>query len=120
MTDDPMEWTIRDPLEETVPDPIERRRRLSTGRRRAIEAVALAVIGPGFLVGQWIDDAHQARGFPPAHERVTVIGRGGNGTLGHVRLRLLGRDPALRPACDCSAGTRRCGRPARCRPERRR
>jgi hypothetical protein len=92
MTYDPLEWTVRDPLEDTVPDPVERRRRLSGGRRRAIEAVALAVVGTGYLTAQWIDDSHQARAYPPARERVTVVGRGGSGTIGHVRLRLLGRD----------------------------
>jgi hypothetical protein len=105
MTHDPMEWTVRDPLEETVPDPIERRRRLSTGRRRAIEAVALVVIGSGLLVGQWIDDAHQARGFPPVREHVTVVPRGGDGTLGQVRLRLRGRDSKLQPTGSVPSGS---------------
>lgn len=96
MTYDPLEWTVRDPLEETVPDPIERRPRLSDGRRRAIEVAALVLLVPGFLTAQWIDDAHQARGLRapgnPGTEHLTVISRGGTGTLGRVRVRLLGRD----------------------------
>jgi hypothetical protein len=96
MTYDPLEWTVRDPLEDTVPDPVERRPRLSDGRRRAIEAAALALLVPGLLVAQWIDDSHQARHFraqgAPGPEKVTVVSRGGTGTLGRVRLRLLGRD----------------------------
>lgn len=97
MTHDPLEWTVRDALEDTVPDPIERRPRLSDGRRRAIEVAALAVLIPGLLTARWIDDSHQARHFqspgkPAGGERVTVITRGGTGTLGHVRVRLLGRD----------------------------
>jgi hypothetical protein len=96
MTYDPLEWTVRDPLEETVPDPVERRRRLSDGKRRAVEAVALVLLMPAFLTVQWIDDAHQARNFPSQDkkgpEKVTVVRRGGTGVLGRVRLRLLGRD----------------------------
>jgi len=91
MTYDPMEWTIRDPLEETVPDPIERGRRLGAGTRRAIEATALSLLVPGFLTVQWIDNDHQSRIWQ-TNERVTVVARGGTGTLGRVRLRLLGRD----------------------------
>src|SRR4051812_32023168 len=96
MTYDPLEWTVRDPLEETVPDPVERRRRLSDGRRRAVEAVVLVLLVPAFLTAQWIDNAHQARNFPAqskkVQEKVTVVRRGGTGVLGRVRLRLLGRD----------------------------
>lgn len=91
MTYDPMEWTIRDPLEETVPDPVERRRRLSNGTRRAIEVAGVILLVPGFLTVQWIDTDHQSRGYQ-TRERVTVVRRGGTGTLGRVRLRLLGRD----------------------------
>jgi len=91
MTYDPMEWTIRDPLEETVPDPIARKRRMSDGKRRAVEATALVVLLPGFLVAQWVDNQQQGRRYQ-THEQVTVVRRGGTGTLPHLRLRLLGRD----------------------------
>jgi hypothetical protein len=91
MTYDPMEWTVRDPLEDTVPDPIERGRRLSDGKRRAVELTALVVLVPGLLATQWIDNQHQGRQYQ-TRERVTVVPRGGTGTLGHLRLRLLGRD----------------------------
>ena len=91
MTYDPLEWTVRDPLEETVPDPMPRRRRLSDGTRRAIEVAALLLLIPALLATEWIDDDHQARQWK-THERVTVVRRGGTGTVGHVRLRLLGRD----------------------------
>jgi hypothetical protein len=91
MTYDPMEWTMRDPLEETVPDPIERRRRPSSGSRRAIEVAAVVLLVPGFLTVQWIDTDHQSRGSEP-EERVTVVRRGATATLDRVRLRLLGRD----------------------------
>jgi hypothetical protein len=95
MTYDPLEWTVRDPLEDTVPDPIERRR-LRPGRRRAIELVALLVLAPGLLVTEWVDNAHQSRGYQP-HDHVTVVRRGATGTLGHVQLRLLGRDATGSP-----------------------
>ena len=91
MTYDPLEWTVRDPLEDTVPDPVPRRKRLSDGRRRAIEVAALLLLIPALLATEWIDDDHQARNWQ-THERVTVVRRGGIATLGHVRLRLLGRD----------------------------
>jgi hypothetical protein len=93
MSYDPMEWTVRDPLEETVPDPVERPRRLRGRRRRAVEATALVLLVPGFLTVQWIDDVHQSRPWQ-TRERVTVVARGGTGTLGRVRLRMLGRDAA--------------------------
>lgn len=95
MTYDPFEWTVRDPLEETVPDPVERRS-VRSGRRRAIEAVALLVLVPGLLVTQWVDNAHQSRAYQ-THERVTVVRRGATGTLGRVQLRLLGRDATGSP-----------------------
>ncbi len=91
MNGDPLEWTVRDPLEETVPDPVERRRRLSPGRRRAVEAVALAVLAPGLLATQWVDNEHQSRSYQ-TREQVTVVARGGTGTIERVQLRLLGRD----------------------------
>jgi hypothetical protein len=91
MTYDPLEWTVRDPLEETVPDPIPRRKRLSAGRRRAIEVAALLLLVPGLLATEWVDAEHQSRQWQ-THEHVTVVRRGGTATLGHVRLRLLGRD----------------------------
>jgi hypothetical protein len=91
MTYDPLEWTVRDPLEETVPDPVPRRRRLSDGRRRAVEVTALLLLAPGLLAAQWIDNVHQTRQWQ-THERVTVVRRGGTGTLGRIQLRLLGRD----------------------------
>jgi hypothetical protein len=96
---DPHEMTVRDPLEETVPDPVRRRSRLSGGRRRAVELVALLVVLPGLLAVYWMDDRKQAAQWDP-QERVTVVARGGTGTLGHVRLRVLGRD-----ATASSAGT---------------
>ena len=96
MTYDPLEWTVRDPLEETVPDPVPGRKRLSAGRRRAVEVAALAVLVPGFLTAQWIDDDHQSRSWQ-TNERVTVVRRGGAGILGHVRLSMLGRDVTGRP-----------------------
>lgn len=99
MTYDPYEWTIRDPLEETVPDPIPRRKRLSGGRRRAIEVAALVLLIPGLIAAEWIDNDHQARQWQ-THERVTVVRRGATGTLGHVRLRLLGRDTTGKPASE--------------------
>ncbi len=88
---DPHEMTVRDPLEETVPDPVRRRSRLSDGRRRAVELVALLVVLPGLLAVYWVDDRKQAAQWDP-QERVTVVAHGGTGTLGHVRLRVLGRD----------------------------
>jgi hypothetical protein len=91
MTYDPMEWTVRDPLEETVPDPVPRRRRLSGGRRRAVEVTALVLLIPGLLAAQWVDERKQSRQWQ-VNERVTVVRRGGTGTLGHIQLRLLGRD----------------------------
>jgi hypothetical protein len=99
MTYDPLEWTVRDPLEETVPDPIPRRKRLSDGRRRALEVGALVLVVPGFLTAEWIDNDHQARQWQ-THERVTVVRQGGTGTLGHVRLRLLGRDTTGKPSSE--------------------
>jgi hypothetical protein len=96
MSIDPYEWTIRDPLEETVPDPVVRRRRLSDGRRRAVEASALILLVPGLLVTQWIDDHHQAQNLQP-HETVAVVRRGAIGSLGHLQLRLLGRDAKSPP-----------------------
>lgn len=91
MSHDPLEWTIRDPLEETSPDPIPRRRRLSDGWRHAIEVVALILLVPGLLAAEWVDGSKQSRQWQ-TKERVTVVRRGGTGTVGHVRLRLLGRD----------------------------
>jgi hypothetical protein len=99
MTYDPLEWTIRDPLEETVPDPVERRRRLSDGKRRAIELVALLLLVPALLAAQWVDNRHQSRGYQ-TRERVTVVPRGGTGTIGHIQLRLLGRDTTGSPKSD--------------------
>jgi len=96
MTYDPLEWTTRDPLEETVPDPVERRRRLSDGKRRAIELVALVLLVPGLLAAQWVDNREQSRGYQ-TRERVTVVPRGGTGTIGGVQLRLLGRDATGSP-----------------------
>jgi hypothetical protein len=91
MTIDPYEWTVRDPLEETVPDAVVRRKRLSDGWRRALEASALIVLAPGLLIAQWLDRGHDNdKAQPP--EQVTVVPRGGTGTLGHLRIRLLGRD----------------------------
>ena len=88
---DPLESTRRDPLQDTVPDLFAREPRLSRGQRRALEACALLVLVPGLLGVWWVDDEHQAAGWKrPDH--VTVVPRGGTGTLGHVRLRLLGRD----------------------------
>jgi hypothetical protein len=91
MSYDPLEWTTRDPLEETSPDPVPRRRRLSDGRRYAIEMIALVLLVPGLLATEWADGAKQSRQWQ-TNERVTVVRRGGTGTVGHVRLRLLGRD----------------------------
>ncbi|MDN3359940.1 hypothetical protein [Actinomadura sp. DC4] len=99
MSHDPMEWTVRDPLEETVPDPVVRRRRMSDGRRRAIELIAVVVLVPSLLAAEWVDNRHQSRGYQ-THERVTVVPRGGTGTLGHIRLRLLGRDATGSPKSD--------------------
>jgi hypothetical protein len=99
MTYDPLEWTTRDPLEETVPDPVERRRRLSDGTRRAIEMVALVLLVPALLAAQWVDNRHQSRGYQ-TRERVTVVHRGGTGTIGHIQLRLLGRDTTGSPKSD--------------------
>ncbi|GAB2853913.1 hypothetical protein GCM10027176_65760 [Actinoallomurus bryophytorum] len=91
MSYDPLEWTTRDPLEETSPDPIPRRRRLNDGWRHAIEVVALILLVPGLLAAEWVDGSKQSRQWQ-TKERVTVVRRGGTGTLGHVKLRLLGRD----------------------------
>jgi hypothetical protein len=91
MTIDPYEWTVRDPLEETVPDPIVRRPRLSDGWRRAVEVSALLVLVPGLLIAQWLDRGHDNNKSNPP-DQVTVVPRGGTGTLGHLRLRLIGRD----------------------------
>jgi hypothetical protein len=99
MTHDPMEWTVRDPLEETVPDPVGRRRRLSDGRRRAVELVAVLVLVPALLAAEWVDNRHQSRGYQ-TRERVTVVRRGGTGTIGHLQLRLLGRDTTGSPKSD--------------------
>jgi hypothetical protein len=88
---DPYEATVRDPLEDTVPDPIMRSSRLSPARRRALEAIALIVLVPGLFAVRWLDDTQQAQQWQ-VPEHVTVVPRGGTGTLGHVRLRLLGRD----------------------------
>jgi hypothetical protein len=95
MTHDPYEWTVRDPLEETVPDPVDRGRR-RTGRRRAIELVALLVLAPALVATQWVDNRHQSRPYQ-TRERVTVVPRGGAGTLNGVQLRLLGRDATGAP-----------------------
>ena len=91
---DPYETTARDPLEETVPDPIERKKRLSPGLRRAVEACALLVMLPGLLVARWIDDSDQALQWQP-REHVTVVRRGGTGTLGHTQWRFIGRDATV-------------------------
>lgn len=100
-----MEWTIRDPLEETVPDPIERRRRLGNGSRRVIEVAAVILLVPGFLAVEWIDMDHQSVGYQ-TKESVTVVRRGGTGTLGRVRLRLLGRDATgVSKSTDAPAGS---------------
>jgi hypothetical protein len=97
MSYDPMEWTVRDPLEETVPDPVERRRRrLSDGKRRTIELVALLLLVPALLATQWVDNRNQSRGYQ-TRERLTVVPRGGTGTIGHIQLRLLGRDTTGSP-----------------------
>jgi hypothetical protein len=96
MTYDAYEWTTRDPLEDTVPDPIRREPRLSTGQRRALEASVVLVLAPALLATEWLDDAHHSKASQ-TNERVTVVHRGGTGTLAHVRLRLLGRD-ATAPA----------------------
>jgi hypothetical protein len=84
--------TARDPLEDTVPDPVGRTPRVG---RRALEAVALLLLAPGLLAIRWIDDEHQAAQRQAA-EHVTVVRRGGTGTLGHTRWRLLGRDSTAR------------------------
>lgn len=99
MTYDPLEWTVRDTLEDTTPDPIGRRRRLSEGKRRVIEAVALLLLVLGLLTAQRIDDEHQSRAYQ-TRERVTVVPRGGTGTIGHIQLRLLGRDTTGSPKSD--------------------
>ncbi|MFB9835684.1 hypothetical protein [Actinoallomurus acaciae] len=104
MSHDPMEWTIRDPLEETVPDPIERRRRPGNGSRRAIEVAAVILLVPGFLAVKWIDTEHQSVGYQ-TNESVTVVRRGGTGTLGRVRLRLLGRDATDSKSTGAPAGS---------------
>src|SRR5256885_6576136 len=92
------ETTTPDPLESTAPDPV--RRRMPAGRRRAIEAWALAVLVPAVLVTYWIDGRHLGRGFDPP-ERVTVVPRGAAATIGHTRWRMLGRvakgDPLSTP-----------------------
>jgi hypothetical protein len=90
MTLDPYEVTARDPLENTVPDPIERRRRLTRGQRRAVEAGALLVLLIGLSVVRWIDDADQVKRLD-APEHVTVVPRGGAGALGRVEYRMAGR-----------------------------
>jgi hypothetical protein len=95
MTYDPLEWTVRDPLEDTVPDPVERGR-TSLARRRAVEVAALLLLAPGLLTAQWIDNRHQSRPYQ-TREQVTVVRRGGTGTLGHIQLRLLGRDTTGAP-----------------------
>ena len=100
MSYDPLEWTVRDPLEETVPDPVEPGRRRS-GRRRAVELVALLVLAPALVATQWVDNRHQSRPYQ-TRERVTVVRRGGTGTLNGVQLRLLGRDTTGAPR---SSGT---------------
>jgi hypothetical protein len=107
MSHDPLEWTIRDPLEETSPDPVPRRRRLSDGRRYAIEVIALVLLVPGLLAAEWADGAKQSRQWQ-TNERVTVVRRGGTGTVGHVRLRLLGRDTtgALKSSTTPAGGVR--------------
>jgi hypothetical protein len=100
MSHDPLEWTVRDPLEETVPDPVERRRRrLGDGTRRTIELVALLVLVPALLAAQWVDNRHQSRGYQ-TRERVTVVPRGGTGTIARIQLRLLGRDTTGSPKSD--------------------
>lgn len=99
---DPHETTVRDPLEETAPDPVRRRSRLSGGRRRAVEVVALLVLLPALLAVRWVDDQKQARQWEPP-EDVTVVPHGGAGMLGHVRLRVLGRD-ASAPTTGTTAG----------------
>ncbi len=86
---DPLEMTRRDPLEETVPDPPLPR--IGAGRRRAMEAAALAVLAPALLAVGWVDHRHQAAAYEP-REAVTLVARGMSGTLGHVQLRLAGRD----------------------------
>jgi hypothetical protein len=91
MTIDPYEWTVRDPLEETVPDPVVRPQRLSDGWRRTLEASALLVLVPGLLIAQWLDRGHNNDISKPP-DQVTVVPRGGTGTLGHLRMRMFGRD----------------------------
>jgi hypothetical protein len=95
MTYDPLEWTVRDPLEDTTPDPVERGRG-SLGRRRAVEVAALLLLAPGLLTAQWIDNRHQSRPYQ-TREQVTIVRRGGTGTLTHIRLRMLGRDTTGAP-----------------------
>jgi hypothetical protein len=95
MTYDPLEWTVRDPLEDTTPDPVERGR-ASLARRRAVEVAALLLLAPGLLTVQWIDNRHQSRPYQ-TREQVTVVRRGGTGTVAHIQLRLLGRDTTGTP-----------------------
>jgi hypothetical protein len=94
---DPYEMITRDPLEETAPDPVDRTPRISRARRRAIEVCALIVLAPALLAVGWVDDKHQASHYEP-QEHVTVVPHGGTGTLGHLQLKVAGRD--------ATAGTR--------------
>ncbi len=54
-----------------------------------MEAVALAVLLPGLVTVQWLDDAHQVGG----QDTTTTVPWGATATLGHTQWRLLGRVP---------------------------
>lgn len=82
-----------DPLETTVPDPVVRRRpRLSTGRRRTLEAGALVVLATAYLFVTWADRVHQASASWTRPEKVDVVRFGATGVLGRAEWRMLGRD----------------------------
>jgi hypothetical protein len=84
---------IPDPLEITVPDPYEaRRRRLSPGRRRMVEAVVFVVLASAYLTVEWTDRVEQASSSWTRSEKVTVVRLGATGRLGRADWRMLGRD----------------------------
>lgn len=84
------DFTARDPLEDTQPDPVVRPR-MAPGKRRAIEAISLAVLLPGLLATRWVDNSHIYR---KQGESVTTVSRTATVRLAHSQWRLLGRQAA--------------------------
>jgi hypothetical protein len=75
-----------------------RRRRLSPRARRWVEVLALLVVVPVGLGAHWYDDTHTLVPTLNPGEHVTVVPRGGTGTLNHISYRMVGRESAVVPS----------------------